>query len=304
MDPEATRRALDHLQQLGLLTDTEHAAAVGNPELAAAMLRTPGEALAWTVAQEIVAQARLAALPARADAHRQDEAQAIVLEATDLISGEFPLPPWAQLHIRLLERRMQDGVSADALDRLLDMRLIDPAQHAHSLSMLPTNQEAWAAPDSLPATLAWTVHGSGALSEDDLEALEGRTPHGDLVTEALARLAAAPQVTHTSRSTSTSSSTTSSSTTTTFSSRTISFGGSPESLSPRSPSSQSLFPPAPASISSSPSSPSSPPSPSTQTHTRTVTWTTSATPGATPPGPWKWIGVAAAVLVVLYLVFA
>ncbi len=174
MNPDTGRRALSWLHEMRLLTDAEHTAAAGDPELGVVTLRTPAEALAWVVAREIVSTAQLADLPARAAAGRANEAQAIVSEATGLVSSELPLPPWAQFQLRLRERRMQDGVSADALDRLLALRLVDAVQHAHSLAMLPTHQAAWAAPDSLPATLAWTVLGSGALSDDDLAALAGR----------------------------------------------------------------------------------------------------------------------------------
>ena len=287
MDLEATRRALDHLQQLSLLTDAERARATNDPELGNAAFRTPAEALAWTVAREIVPQAQLAGLPARAAAGHENEAQAIVSEATDLISGEFPLPPWAQLHIRLLDRRMQDGVSANALDQLLGLQLIDETQHAHSLSMLPTHQEAWAAPDSLPATLAWTVLRSGALGEDELRALVGRTSHPDIVADAIARIDGAKTVTRKT------------STTTTFSLDSLDFSTSSSSSSSSStslPSGSFVLPP------SSSSSSSSSPSPASQT--RTFTWTSSSTSEAAPASRWKKaIGVVVVALVALYLLF-
>ncbi|QNK70106.1 hypothetical protein [Variovorax sp. PAMC26660] len=271
MNFEASSRALSYLQQIHLLTDAEHAAAADDPERVNAPLRTPAEALAWVVAREIVSQQQLAGLPARAAAGRENEAQAIVSEATGLISGDFPLPAWALLHMSLLERRLQDGVSAEALDQLLAMQLIDAAQHAHSLSMLPTHQEAWAAPDSLPATLAWTVLGSGALSEDNLKALAGRAQHADLVADAIARIAGAPTVTRTtSKSTS-------------FSTSTLSF----------------------TTTSSSSASPLSPVS-SSQTRTQAWTSTRTSTPTPTPglvPNRWKLIGFAVVALIALYLLF-
>jgi hypothetical protein len=280
LDP--SRRALDHLQQIRLLTDAEHTTATNDPELGNAAFRTPAEALAWVVAREIISQAQLAGLPARAAAGQENEAQAIVSEATDLLSGEFPLPPWAQLHIRLLDRRMQDGVSANALDQLLSLQLIDAAQHAHSLSMLPTHQEAWAAPDSLPATLAWTVLRSGALSEGELRALAGRTSHPDIVADAIARIDGAKTVTRKT------------STTTTFSLDSLDFSTS--SSSSTSLSSGSFVLPPSSSTSSSSSSAAS--------QTRTFTWTSSSTSEAAPASRWKKaIGVVVVALVALYLLF-
>lgn len=208
MTPEANHRALRHLQEIRLLTDKEHATARDDPELAKAPLRTPAEVLAWAVVRGTVPQQVLAALPARAAADRHAEALAIVSEATGLIDGNLPLPPWAQLHLRLLERRMQDGVSDTALDELLARQLINAEQHAHSLSMLPTHAQAWAAPDSLPATLAWTVLGAGSLSEADLAALAALGAHAEIVSDAAARVAGARTVTRTT-STSTSFSTSS-----------------------------------------------------------------------------------------------
>ncbi|MGJ7526936.1 hypothetical protein [Variovorax sp. GB1P17] len=272
MNLEASSRALSYLQQIHLLTDAEHAAAANDPERANAPLRTPAEALAWVVAREIVLQQQLAGLPARAGAGRENEAQAIVSEATGLISNsDFPLPAWALLQMNLLERRMQDGVSAEALDQLLAMQLIDAAQHAHSLSMLPTHQEAWAAPDSLPATLAWTVLGSGALSEDDLKALAGRAEHADLVADAIARIAGAPMVTRTTTKS------------TSFSTSTLSF-------------------------TTTSSSSASPLSPVSSSQTRTQTWTSTRTPTQAPtpglvPNRWKLIGLAVVALIALYLLF-
>lgn len=280
MNLDPSRRALDHLQQVRLLTDAEHAAATNDPELPNALFRTPAEALAWVVARELIPQAQLADLPARAAAGQENEAQAIVSEATDLISGEFPLPPWAQLHIRLLDRRVHDGVSANALDQLLALQLIDATQHAHSLSMLPTHEEAWAAPDSLPATLAWTVLRAGALGEDELrkKALAGGGAHQeqkDIVAEAIARIDGA---TTTSRVTSTS---------TTFSLDSLDFTTSSSS-----------------STSSLPSMPFALP-PSSGSQTRTFTWTSSSASGPAP-GSWKkkMVGVVVVVAAIaLYLLF-
>ena len=275
MNLDPSRRALDHLQQVRLLTDAEHAAATNDPELPNALFRTPAEALAWVVARELVPQAQLADLPTRAAAGQENEAQAIVSEATDLISGELPLPPWAQLHIRLLDRRVHDGVSANALDQLLALQLIDAMQHAHSLSMLPTHEEAWAAPDSLPATLAWTVLRSGALSEDELKALAGRTAHEDIVADAIARVSGARTEMRTTK------------TTTTFSVDSLDFTTSSSS-----------------STSSLPSVPfASPPSSSTS-QTRTFTWTSSSASGPAPSG-WKkkMVGVVVVALIALYLLF-
>ncbi|MFM9924065.1 hypothetical protein VLK31_13810 [Variovorax sp. H27-G14] len=267
MNLEASQRALSYLQDIHLLTDAEHAKATNDAELAKAALRTPAEALAWVVAREIIPQDDLVELPTRAAAGRENEAQAIASEATDLLSGELPLPPWAQLHMRLLERRMQDGVSAAALDQLLALQLLDAAQHAHSLSMLPTHQEAWAAPDSLPATLAWTVLGSGALSRDELKALAGRTLQPDIVADALARIDGARTET---RRTSTS---------TTFSAGSVSFTTSSSS------STSSLASPLPQ-------------------QTQTFTWTSSTTTGPAP-SRWKKVLVVAVVAVVaLYFLFA
>lgn len=275
MPLDASRRALSYLQEIRLLTDEEHATAANDPELAAVTLRTPGEALGWVVAREIVLQEQLADLPARAVAGRDNEAQAIVSEATGLISSGLPLPAWAVLHMSLLERRTQDGVSAEALDQLLALQLIDAAQHAHSLSMLPTHQEAWAAPDSLPATLAWTVRGSGALNENDLKALATRNTHPDIVADAIARVAGAQAgVRHDS---STGTTTRTGSTSTSFSTRSFSI------TTTASPSSSSS--------SSSPSS--SPP--------RTQTWTWTAPQGLVS-GRWKTIGIVVVALIALYLV--
>lgn len=262
---DASHRALSLLQEIHLLTDQEHAAAINDPELAKAAVRTPAEVLAWAVVREIVAQAQLADLPTRAAAGRENEAQAIVSEATDLLSSELPLPPWAQLHMRLLDRRMQDGVSAAALDQLLSLQLIDPAQHAHSLSMLPTHQEAWAAPDSPAATLAWTVLRSGALSEAELKALARSGAHPDIVADAVARIAGARTVTRT--------------TSTSFSSSSVSITSS---------SSTSFLP----SSSSSPMSSSS--------RTSESTWTS---PPGLVPNRWKMIGIAVVVLIALFIVF-
>jgi|GEM_PF-740401 len=274
MNLDPSRRALHHLQAIRLLTDTEHTTAVNDPELAAAPLRTPAEALAWVVAREIIPQQQLADLPARAATGQENEAQAIVSEATDLISGEFPLPPWAHLHIRLLDRRVHDGVSADALDQLLALQLIDATQHAHSLSMLPTHEEAWAAPDSLPATLAWTVLRSGALSEDELKALAGRTAHDEIVADAVARVSGARTEMRTTK------------TTTTFSIDSLDFTTSSSS-----------------STSSLPSVPFALP-PSSTSQTRTFTWTSSSASGPAPSG-WKktTIGVVVVALIALYLLF-
>lgn len=275
MPLDASRRALSYLQEIRLLTDEEHATAANDPELAAVTLRTPGEALGWVVAREIVLQEQLADLPARAVAGRDNEAQAIVSEATGLISSGLPLPAWAVLHMSLLERRTQDGVSAEALDQLLALQLIDAAQHAHSLSMLPTHQEAWAAPDSLPATLAWTVRGSGALNENDLKALATRNTHPDIVADAIARVAGAQAgVRHDS---STGTTTRTGSTSTSFSTRSFSI------TTTASPSSSSS--------SSSPSS--SPP--------RTQTWTWTAPQGLVS-GRWKTICIVVVALIALYLV--
>lgn len=273
LDP--SRRALEHLQQIRLLTDAEHTAATNDPELPDALFRTPAEALAWVVAREFVPQAQLADLPTRAAAAGQEnEAQAIVSEATDLISGELPLPPWALLHMRLLDRRVHDGVSANALDQLLALQLIDATQHAHSLSMLPTHDEAWAAPDSLPATLAWTVLRSGALSEDELKALAGRTAHEDIVADAVARVSGARTEMRTTK------------TTATFSVDSMDFSTSSSS-----------------STSSLPSMPFALP-PSSTSQTRTFTWTSSS---ASEPAPSRWknklIGVAVVALIALYLLF-
>lgn len=275
MNLDPSRRALDHLQQVRLLTDAEHAAAANDPELPNALFRTPAEALAWVVAREIIPQAQLADLPARTAAGQENEAQAIVSEATDLISGELPLPPWALLHIRLLDRRVHDGVSADALDQLLALQLIDATQHAHSLSMLPTHQEAWAAPDSLPATLAWTVLRSGALSEDELKALAGRTAHEDIVADAMGRVSGARTEMRTTK------------TTTTFSVDSLDFTTSSSS-----------------STSSLPSMPFALP-PSSGSQTRTFTWTSSSVSGP-PRGNWKkkMVGVVVVVAAIaLYLLF-
>jgi hypothetical protein len=278
MNLDPSRRALDHLQDIRLLTDTEHAAATNDPELPSALFRTPAEALAWVIARELIPQAQLADLPARSASGQENEAQAIVSEATDLISGEFPLPPWAQLHIRLLDRRVHDGVSANALDQLLNLQLIDAAQHAHSLSMLPTHQEAWAAPDSLPATLAWTVLRSGALSEDELKALAGRTSHTDIVADAIVRIDGAKTTT---RKTSTS---------TTFSLDSLDFSTSSSSSTTALPSVSFTLPSSSSSSSSS--------------QTRTFTWTSSSTSG---PAPSRWknklIGAVVVALIALYILF-
>ncbi|MGJ7604683.1 hypothetical protein ACSFA7_10085 [Variovorax sp. LT1R20] len=274
MNLDPSRRALGHLQQVRLLTDAEHAAATNDPELPNALFRTPAEALAWVIARELIPQAQLADLPARAAAGQENEAQAIVSGATDLISGELPLPPWAQLHIRLLDRRVHDGVSANALDQLLALQLIDATQHAHSLSMLPTHEEAWAAPDSLPATLAWTVLRSGALSEDELKALAGRTAHEDIVADAIARVSGARTEMRTTK------------TTTTFSVDSMDFTTSSSS-----------------STSSLPSMPFPVP-PSSGSQTRTFTWTSSSASGPAPSG-WKKkiVGVVVVALIALYLLF-
>ena len=278
MNLDPSRRAVDHLQQIRLLTDAEHAAATNDPELPNALFRTPAEALAWVVARELIPQAQLADLPTRAAAGQENEAQAIVSEATDLISGEFPLPPWAQLHIRLLDRRVHDGVSANALDQLLALQLIDAAQHAHSLSMLPTHEETWAAPDSLPATLAWTVLRSGALSEDELKALAGSGAHQDIVADAIARIDGAKTTTRVT------------STSTTFSLDSMDFSTSSSSSTSSLPSVPFVLPPS----SSSPST----------SQTRTFTWTSSSTSGPAPSG-WKkkMIGVVVVALIALYLLF-
>jgi len=274
MNLDPSRRALGHLQAIRLLTGAEHTTAVNDPEVAAAPLRTPAEAMAWVVAREIIPQQQLADLPARAAAGQENEAQAIVSEATDLISGELPLPPWALLHIRLLDRRVHDGVSANALDQLLALQLIDAAQHAHSLSMLPTHQETWAVPDSLPATLAWTVLRSGALSEDELKALAGRTAHDEIVADAIARVSGARTEMRTTK------------TTTTFSVDSMDFTTSSSS-----------------STSSLPSMPFPVP-PSSGSQTRTFTWTSSSASGPAPSG-WKkkMVGVVVVALIALYLLF-
>jgi len=274
MNLDPSRRALDHLQQVRLLTDAERAAATNDPEFPNALFRTPAEALAWVVARELIPQAQLADLPAHAAPGQENEAQAIVSEATDLISGELPLPPWALLHIRLLDRRVHDGVSANALDQLLALQLIDAAQHAHSLSMLPTHEEAWAVPDSLPATLAWTVLRSGALSEDELKALAGRTAHDEIVADAIARVSGARTEMRTTK------------TTTTFSVDSMDFTTSSSS-----------------STSSLPSMPFPVP-PSSGSQTRTFTWTSSSASGPAPSG-WKkkMVGVVVVALIALYLLF-
>lgn len=279
MNLEASLRALDHLQQIDLLTASEHAAATSDPELANITLRTPGEALGWVVAREIVPQAQLDALPARAPAGRENEAQVIVSEATGLISGDVPLPAWALLHMNLLERRMQDGVSAAALDQLLDLQLIDAAQHAHSLSMLPTHQDAWAAPDSLPATLAWTVLRSGALSNDELKALAGRTSHREIIADAIARIDSAKTVTHkTSRST------------------TLSLDSLDFTTTTSSSSSTSSVPTASFKLPSS-----------FVSKTQTFTWTSSAPDPAPASGLWKKavgvVVIALIALIALYVFF-
>ncbi|MET3493766.1 hypothetical protein [Variovorax boronicumulans] len=276
MNLDPSHLALDHLQQVRLLTATEHAAASNDPELPNALFRTPAEALAWVVAREIVPQEQLADLPARAAPGQQNEAQAIVSEATDLISGEFPLPPWAQLHIRLLDRRVHDGVSANALDQLLALQLIDATQHAHSLSMLPTHQEAWAAPDSLPATLAWTVLRSGALGEDALRALAGRTSHPDIVADAIARIDGAKTTTRVT------------STSTTFSLDSMDFSTSTSSSTSSLPSVPFALPPS---------------SSSSTSQTRTFTWTSSSASGSAPSRWKKMIGVVVVALIALYLLF-
>lgn len=275
MNLDPSRRALDHLQQVRLLTDAEHAAAINDPELPNALFRTPAEALAWVVAREIIPQAQLADLPTcAAGTGQENEAQAIVSEATDLISGEFPLPPWAQLHIRLLDRRVHDGVSANALDQLLALQLIDATQHSHSLSMLPTHEEAWAAPDSLPATLAWTVLRAGALSADDLKALAGRTAHDEIVADAMARVAGARTEMRTTK------------TTTTFSVDSMDFTTSSSSSTTSLPSVPFALPP------------------SSGSQTRTFTWTSSSTSG---PAPSRWknklIGAVVVALIALYFLF-
>jgi hypothetical protein len=275
MNLDASHRALSYLHECRLLTDAEHAAATSDPELTKLTLRTPGEALGWVVAREIVSKEQLDALPARAPAGRENEAQVIVSEATGLISGDVPLPAWALLHMNLLERRVQDGVSAAALDQLLDLQLLDAAQHAHSLSMLPTHQEAWAAPDSLPATLAWTVLRSGALSEDDLKALAGRTSHPDIVADAIALVDGAKTVT---RKTSTS---------TTFSLDSLDFTTSSSSSTSSLPTVSFTLPPS---------------SSSSTSQTRTFTWTSSTSAAA--PSRWKKVaGIVVIVLIALYVLF-
>jgi hypothetical protein len=166
-------------------------------------------------------------------------------------------------------------VSAAALDQLLDLQLLDAAQHAHSLSMLPTHQEAWAAPDSLPATLAWTVLRSGALSEDDLKALAGRTSHPDIVADAIALVDGAKTVT---RKTSTS---------TTFSLDSLDFTTSSSSSTSSLPTVSFTLPPS---------------SSSSTSQTRTFTWTSSTSAAA--PSRWKKVaGIVVIVLIALYVLF-
>jgi hypothetical protein len=176
--------------------------------------------------------------------------------------------------MRLLDRRVHDGVSANALDQLLALGLIDAAQHAHSLSMLPTHQEIWAAPDSLPATLAWTVLRSGALSEDELKALAGRTSHTHIVADAIARIDGAKTTTRVT------------STSTTFSLDSMDFSTTSSSSTTALPSMPFAVPPSSAS------------------QTRTFTWTSSSTSG---PAPSRWknklIGVVVVALIALYLLF-
>lgn len=87
------------------------------------------------------------------------------------------------------KRRAQDDVRDTALDELLALQLINPAQHAHSLPMLPMHGQGWASPDSLPATLARTVLGDGLLSEADLVALSALGAHARIVSDAAARVA-------------------------------------------------------------------------------------------------------------------
>lgn len=147
--------------------------------------------------------------------------------------------------------------------------------------MLPTHQEAWAAPDSLPATLAWTVLRSGALSEDELKALAGRASHPEIVADAIARIDSAQTVAHkTSRST-------------TLSLDSLDFTTTTSSSSSSSSSSTSSVPTASFKLPSS-----------FVSKTQTFTWTSSAQDLAPAPGLWKkTVGVVVIALIALYVFF-
>ncbi|QOF78427.1 hypothetical protein [Variovorax sp. 38R] len=190
MNPEATGlRALSHLHTLGLLTDAEHAQALAHPDLPTAALRTPSEALGWAAAKDIVAPEALPGLHARAAPGAEDEAHRTVANAVAMVSGQAPA--WVLLEISLMANRLEDGVTDSALDQLQALQLVDPAQHAQALSLLPAPEPEWAAPASPAATLAWAVR-TGVLTPAQLQTLASPTSAGSpegrqVAADALAR---------------------------------------------------------------------------------------------------------------------
>lgn len=190
MNPEATGlRALSHLHTLGLLTDAEHAQALAHPDLPTAALRTPSEALGWAAAKDIVAPEALPGLRARAAPGAEDEAHRTVANAVAMVSGQAPA--WVLLEISLMANRLEDGVTERALDQLQALQLVDPAQHAQALSLLPAQDPEWAAPASPAATLAWAVR-TGVMSPAQLQTLASPTSAGSpegrrVAADALAR---------------------------------------------------------------------------------------------------------------------
>ncbi|WP_062479617.1 hypothetical protein [Variovorax boronicumulans] len=190
MNPQETGpRALSHLHTLGLLTDAEHAQALAHPDLPNTPLRTPSEALGWAAAKGIVAPEALPGLRARAAPGAEDEAHRTVANAVAMVSGQAPA--WVLLEISLMANRLEDGVTESALDQLQALQLIDPAQHAQALSLLPAQEPEWAAPASPAATLAWAVR-TGVLTPAQLQALASPmsavSPEGrQVVADALVR---------------------------------------------------------------------------------------------------------------------
>ncbi|MDZ4356607.1 MAG: hypothetical protein U1B84_09350 [Variovorax sp.] len=186
---ETGLRALSHLHTLGLLTDAEHAQALAHPDLPNTALRTPSEALGWAAAKDIVAPEALPGLRSRAVPGAEDEAHRTVANAVAMVSGQAPA--WVLLEISLMANRLEDGVTDSALDQLQALQLIDPAQHAQALSLLPEQDPEWAAPASPAATLAWAAR-TGVLTHAQLQTLatpmSAISPEGrQVVADALTR---------------------------------------------------------------------------------------------------------------------
>ncbi len=173
MDQDASGRAFAYLLECGLMTPAGQARGLRHPEWPNIEVRTPGEALAWAASRGVIALEDVAYLTAAVTVTevRQKEAQGIVNEANDLLTGAGSAPARYLFDLRMVERRMEYGVSLAALKELCRLGLIDQHQLDLCVPVLPIPQDAWAATDSLSGTLAWIVRSEKVFSKAAFHAL-------------------------------------------------------------------------------------------------------------------------------------